>query len=108
MSTAFTDATFQDEVINFKGVVLVDFWAEWCTPCKMIAPAIDSITQKHAADPTIKIGKLDVDNNQDTAMKYNVMSIPTLLIFKNGEIVDTIVGLRPESDIEARLLANKK
>jgi thioredoxin 1 len=108
MSTTFTDATFQDEVLNFKGVVLVDFWAEWCTPCKMIAPAVHSIAEKYTADKTIKIGELNVDDNQETAMKYNVMSIPTLLIFKDGAVVDTIVGLRPESDIEARLLANMK
>lgn len=108
MANTFTDASFQDEVLNFKGTVLVDFWAEWCGPCKMIGPSIENLAQKYAGNPAIKIGKLNVDENQATAMKYSVMSIPTLLIFKNGEIVDTIVGLRPESDIEARLVAFTK
>lgn len=106
MANTFTDASFQDEVLNFKGTVLVDFWAEWCGPCRMIGPSVENLAQKHASNPAIKIGKLNVDENQATAMKYSVMSIPTLLIFKNGEIVDTIVGLRPESDIEARLVAH--
>ena len=108
MSNVFTDANFDAEVLNFKGVVLIDFWAEWCGPCRMQGPAIDSLTQKYANQANIKIGKLNVDDAQATAMKYNVMSIPTLLFIKDGEVVDTLVGLRGEADIEAKLLEYSK
>jgi len=108
MSTVFTDANFQTEVLDFKGLVLVDMWAEWCGPCKMQGPIIDQLAQKYASDANIKIGKLNVDENQQTAMKFNVMSIPTMLFIKNGEIVDTFVGLRSEKDIDEKLQSLSK
>ena len=91
----FTDATFEEEVLKAKGVVLVDFWAEWCMPCQMLGPIIEEIANE--TEGTYKIGKLDVDANQETAGKYQVMSIPSVLIFKDGELVETIVGVRPKA-----------
>jgi thioredoxin 1 len=90
-----TDATFEEEVLKAKGVVLVDFWAEWCMPCQMLGPIIEEIANE--TEGTYKIGKLDVDANQETAGKYQVMSIPSVLIFKDGELVETIVGVRPKA-----------
>ena len=83
-----TDSNFNDVVNN--GVVLVDFWAEWCGPCRMIAPMIEELASEYDGKATI--GKLDVDNNQESSVKFGVRSIPTLLIFKDGEIVDRHVG----------------
>ena len=83
-----TDSNFKDVVNN--GVVLVDFWAEWCGPCRMIAPMIEELASEYDGKATI--GKLDVDNNQESSVKFGVRSIPTLLIFKDGEIVDRYVG----------------
>lgn len=108
MSTVFTDANFQSEVSDFKGLVLVDMWAEWCGPCRIQGPIIDQLAQKYAGDANIKIGKLNVDENQETAMKFNVMSIPTMLFIKNGEIADTFVGLRAEKDIDEKLQSLSK
>lgn len=89
-----TDDTFQEEVLDSKGVVLVDFWAEWCMPCQMLGPIIEEIANE--TEGKYKICKLDVDANQQTAMKYQVMSIPTVMIFKDGEPVDTLIGVRPK------------
>jgi thioredoxin 1 len=96
-----TDSTFDQDVINSQSPVLVDFWAEWCGPCKMIAPVLDELANEMAGKLTI--GKLDVDHNPDTAMAYGVMSIPTLLLFKNGEMVDRIVGFQPKAQLKKRL-----
>ncbi len=96
-----TDGTFEEMVVNADKPVLVDFWAEWCGPCKMIAPVLDEIAQEMGDD--IVIGKLDIDENQDTAMAFGVMSIPTLLLFKNGEPVERIVGYQPKPQLVARL-----
>lgn len=98
------DSNFEDEVINADKPVLVDFWAEWCGPCKMIAPVLEEIATE--LDGKLTIGKLDVDANQDTAMAYGVMSIPTLLLFKGGEPVDRIVGFQPKPQLENRLKAH--
>ncbi|WP_413379240.1 thioredoxin [Alkalihalobacillus sp. 1P02AB] len=87
-----TDQTFANETSD--GVVLVDFWAPWCGPCKMIAPVLEELDAE--IGDTAKIVKLDVDENQQTAGKYSVMSIPTLLVFKNGEVVDQTVGFQPK------------
>lgn len=87
-----TDQTFVSETSN--GVVLADFWAPWCGPCKMIAPVLQELDGDLAGK--IKIVKVDVDQNQGTAGKYGVMSIPTLLVMKNGEVVDQVVGFRPK------------
>ncbi|WP_227936661.1 thioredoxin [Alkalihalobacillus deserti] len=87
-----TDQTFETE--TSQGVVLADFWAPWCGPCKMIAPVLEELDSEMG--DKVKIAKLDVDENQETAGKYSVMSIPTLLIFKDGEVVDQVVGFKPK------------
>ncbi len=97
----FTDANFEDEVLKSDLPVLVDFWAVWCGPCKMIAPLVDEIAKEY--EGKVKVGKLDVDNNQQVSIKYGIRSIPTLLIFKDGKIADQIVGAVPKSAITAKL-----
>jgi len=96
-----TDSTFEEMVVNSDKPVLVDFWAEWCGPCKMIAPVLDEIATE--MDGQLVIGKLDIDENQDTAMAFGVMSIPTLLLFKGGEPVERIVGYQPKPQLVSRL-----
>ena len=96
-----TDSTFEQMVVESDKLVLVDFWAEWCGPCKMIAPILDQIAQE--LDGKLVIGKLDIDENQDTAMAFGVMSIPTLLLFKGGEVVERFQGVPPRSKLEAAL-----
>ncbi|WP_319772471.1 thioredoxin TrxA [Breoghania sp.] len=90
-----TDASFDADVLNSSEPVVVDFWAEWCGPCKQIAPALDEIAAE--LQGKVKIAKLNVDENQNTAIKYGVRSIPTLLLFKNGELAATQVGALPKS-----------
>ncbi|MGP4041650.1 thioredoxin [Gracilibacillus salitolerans] len=89
---AANDSTFSNE--TSEGLVIADFWATWCGPCKMIAPVLEEIDGEMS--DTVKIVKLDVDENQETAGKYGVMSIPTLLLFKDGEVVDQVVGYQPK------------
>lgn len=96
-----TDATFEEMVEKRKGVMLVDFWAEWCGPCKMIAPIVEQIAEENAGKLTV--GKLDVDANGETAMKFGVMSIPTLILFKDGEPVERLVGYRPKEQLMAKI-----
>jgi thioredoxin 1 len=96
-----TDGNFQEEVLNSNVPVLVDFWATWCGPCRMIAPSIEELAKEYEGQA--KICKLDVDNNQNTAMNYGIRSIPTILIFKGGNLVDTIIGAVPKKQIEERL-----
>ena len=91
------DNDFVNEVENYKGVALVDFWATWCGPCKMISPIIESLA---AEIPEVKFAKVEVDENPQISSKYRITSIPTLIIFKDGVIVDTIVGFRPKHEIE--------
>jgi thioredoxin 1 len=99
-----TDVNFKDEVLNSDKPVLVDFWAEWCGPCKMIAPTVAELAKEY--DGRFKIAKLDVDANYQTAGSYGVRSIPTLLIFKSGRVVDQIVGAVPKQRLKEKLDAN--
>lgn len=96
-----TDENFLNEVENSDKPVLIDFWAAWCGPCKVIAPVVEELAKEY--EGKIKIGKLDIDENQQVTMKYGVRSIPTLLLFKNGQVVDTIIGAQPKSHIVQRL-----
>ncbi|MET9952348.1 thioredoxin [Streptomyces sp. NPDC006339] len=91
-----TDADFEEKVLKSEKPVLVDFWAEWCGPCRMIAPSLEAIAAEH---DEITIVKLNIDENPATAAKYGVMSIPTLNVYKDGEVVKTIVGAKPKAAI---------
>lgn len=99
----FTDGNFEEEVIKSEIPVIVDFWAAWCAPCRMIAPIIEDFASEF--EGKAKVGKLDVDSNQQTAIKYGVRSIPTVLIIKGGEVVDTIIGALPKAAFAEKLNA---
>lgn len=99
MTVKLTDANFNEEVKS--GVTLVDFWAPWCGPCRMVAPVLEEVAEKYQGKA--KIGKLNVDENQATAGEFGIMSIPTMLVFKDGEPVDKIVGAVPKDAIEEKL-----
>lgn len=100
--THVTDQTFSAETST--GLVLCDFWAPWCGPCKMIAPVLEEIDSEMGDQ--VKIVKLDVDENQETAARFGVMSIPTLLIFKNGEVVDKVIGFQPKEALKSVIQRN--
>jgi thioredoxin len=95
------EANFEAEVTQSQKPVLVDFWAEWCGPCKMIAPLLDEIAKEKG--DTIKVGKVNIDQNQSLSFKYNVRAIPTLLFFKNGQVVDQVTGMTSKKDLLGRL-----
>jgi thioredoxin 1 len=96
-----TDGNFQKEVLDANIPVLVDFWAVWCQPCKRIAPVVEELAREY--DGRLKVGKLDVDNNPETSMKFGVRSIPTLLVFKGGKVVDQIIGALPKGSLVEKL-----
>jgi len=98
MAYHFTDETFNEEVLSSNIPVLVDFYADWCGPCKMLAPVIETLAGEY--EGKVKIGKLNVDTAPDTAQKFGIMSIPTLLYFKNGELVNKSIGVVSKSEIE--------
>ncbi len=95
------EASFNSTIISHPGLALVDFWAEWCGPCKRIGPIIDQIADENVGK--VKVAKVDVDSNQSLAAKFGIQSIPTLLFFKNGKIVDQILGAVPKSEIQAKI-----
>jgi thioredoxin 1 len=100
----FTDAGWDKDVLNSDAPVLVDFWAEWCGPCRMMTPTIDAIAEAYAG--RVKVGKLNVDENGATSMRYNVRGIPTLLLFKGGKVVEQKVGAVGKTDVQKMLDAH--
>jgi thioredoxin 1 len=96
-----TDSNFQAEVIESAVPVLVDFWAPWCGPCRMVAPVVEELAEERGEQ--LKVVKLNIDENQNTAMQFNVLSIPTLMLFRNGEVAKTVVGAVPKRKLEAEL-----
>jgi thioredoxin 1 len=99
--TDVTDNNFQAEVVESEVPVLVDFWAPWCGPCRRVSPLVEEIATERAE--SLKVVKLNIDENQQTAVKFNVMSIPTLMLFKNGEVAKTVIGAYPKRKIEQEL-----
>jgi thioredoxin 1 len=98
-----TDATFEQDVLNSEKTILVDFWAEWCGPCRAVSPILDQIAAEHA--DKIDIVKLNVDENPQTAAKYQITSIPAMKVYKGGEVVKTVIGAKPKPALEADLAA---
>ncbi len=96
-----TDDTFESEVTRFKGIVLVDFWAEWCGPCKLVGPVVEQIANEMVGKA--RVCKMDVDANPNKPQEFGIMSIPTLMIFKDGKMVDMFVGARQKEDILGRI-----
>lgn len=100
-ATDVTDATFEAEVLKSDTPVLVDFWAEWCGPCRAVSPILDQIAEEHG--DKIRLVKVDVDANPQTAMKYQITSIPAMKVYKGGEVVKSIIGAMPKPALEAQL-----
>jgi thioredoxin 1 len=96
-----TDATFQQEVLESEKPIMVDFWAEWCGPCRAVSPILDAIAHEHAEK--LDIVKLNVDDNPETALKYGITSIPAMYVFRNGEIAKRVIGAKPKPALEADL-----
>jgi len=104
--TEFTDGNFQSEVLDNENPVLVDFWAPWCGPCRMIAPLVEELAQEYQG--SVKIGKINIDDSPSAATQFGVSSIPTLMIFKGGEVVERFVGVQPKSRLQAALNSAKE
>jgi len=94
----FTDSNFETEVLQSDQPVLVDFWAEWCMPCRMLAPTIDKIAESYSEK--VKVGKLDTDSNREIAIKYQISAIPTVILFKDGQVAQKFVGLKQEREFK--------
>lgn len=101
MAIEFTDSNFEELVVKADKPVLVDFWAEWCGPCRMVGPIVSEIAEEY--EDKVVVGKLDVDSNPEVSMKYGIRNIPTILFFKNGEIADKQVGAVPKSVLTQKL-----
>jgi len=104
MAFEFTDDNFTTEAIDKEGVAVVDFWAEWCGPCRAITPIIEELSSEY--DGKVTVGKLNVDDNPEVAMKYGIRSIPTILVLKNGEVVDKTIGVTTKQQLAAKIEAN--
>lgn len=101
MADAVTSATWEQEVLKAPGLVLVDFWAVWCGPCRMVAPIVDEISKEY--EGKLKVVKLNTDENPDVASKYRIMGIPTLMFFKDGQTVDQVVGAVPKAQLKTKV-----
>ena len=102
-TVSISESNFESEVTQSDKPVLVDFWAEWCGPCKMIAPILDEIAKEKAG--TVKVGKVNIDENQSLSFKFNIRAIPTMLFFKNGQVRDQVTGMTSKKDLLGRLEA---
>ncbi len=100
-----TDSSFGTEVEGRSGLTIVDFWAEWCGPCRMVGPIIEQLAVEYAGE--LRVAKLDVDGNQRTAQRFNVRSIPSILFFKDGALVDTVIGAQPKAHLEGKIRQHK-
>lgn len=96
-----TDGNFEQEVLKSSQPVLVDFWAEWCMPCRMLAPTIDELAKEFTGK--VKVGKVDTDANRETALKFNISAIPTIILFKEGQVIRKFVGVTPKKEFVAEL-----
>ena len=98
-----TDDNFEETVLNSDTPIVVDFWAEWCPPCKLIAPSLEQLADEYVG--TFKVGKLNVDDNRETAMKYGIRGIPTLLVIKEGDVAEQIVGAHPKDTLKDKIIS---
>ncbi|MBK6612073.1 MAG: thioredoxin [Sphingobacteriales bacterium] len=105
MAMQFTDANFSEAVINSDKLSVVDFWAEWCGPCRMVGPIIEELATEYNGQ--VNVGKVDVDNNQQVSLNYGIRSIPTVLFIKNGQVIDKIVGAASKAIYKQKIEANK-
>lgn len=96
-----TDANFEQEIASNAGLAMVDFWAEWCAPCRIVGPIVEELAAEYA--DRVKVGKVDVDQNPQVAQRFNIRSIPSILFFKDGELVDTVVGAHPKANLEGKI-----